>query len=495
MWTLITKPFAWLMIWFYNLTGNYGWAVILFALAVNLILSPFMAKSKKSMMRSTRLQPQIQELQRRHEGNPQKLNAEMQKLYREEGVNPMSGCLWSLIPFPILIALYSVIRQPMTKMMFVAQDFVTTLQDFLVEQGLYEIPARADAYLEIKLTKLAHDNWDLVQSGLADKMDPKFLDIDFSFLGLNLGDQPQWNFFTTVDWSDSKVWLPALGLFLIPFISAGLSWLSMKISSASNPPTANDSQSAATMKSMNLMMPLMSIWICFIMPAAMGIYWIANSVFGIIRDFSLTKFYKKRLDIEDAERKAARDARAWEIEKQREETERLRAEGKTEKNSNTSKKKIQANEKQKNDERKAALERADRAARRERLGVKETEKPASQVGNRRYARGRAYVPDRYSNPEAAEEATLRAALESEDAESIDETVEETPLTEAVTDSVSELTEETMTSETDAETADESEQDTMPAETAAVSDEEPAEAFEAASESEVEPAAKENGENA
>ena len=88
MWAIITKPFAWLMVKLYELTGNYGVAVILFALVVNLILSPFMAKSKKSMMRQTRIQPQLQELQRRHEGNPQKLNQEMQKLYREEGIHP-----------------------------------------------------------------------------------------------------------------------------------------------------------------------------------------------------------------------------------------------------------------------------------------------------------------------------------------------------------------------------------------------------------------------
>lgn len=74
---IITWPFAKLMVWLYNLTGSYGWAVILFALVVNLVLAPFMAKSKKSMMRTTRLQPRIQELQRRHEGNQQKLNAEM----------------------------------------------------------------------------------------------------------------------------------------------------------------------------------------------------------------------------------------------------------------------------------------------------------------------------------------------------------------------------------------------------------------------------------
>ena len=431
IWATITKPFAWLMVKLYELTGNYGLAVILFALAVNLILTPFMAKSKKSMMRSTRLQPRIQELQRRHEGNPQKLNQEMQNLYREEGVNPMSGCLWSLIPFPILIALYSVIRQPITRMMFAAQDVVTTLQDYFVAKGLYTIPTKADAYVEIKLANLAHEHWDAVTTDLAGKIDG-LLDVDFGFLGLNLGSQPQWNFFVKTDWSDVSVWLPALGLFLIPFISAALSWLSMKVSNAANP--QQDAQTQASMKTMNLMMPLMSIWICFVMPAAMGVYWIANSVFGMIRDFVLTKVYKRKLDKEDAERQAMRSAREKELEEKRLETERLRAEGKTEKNTNTSKKKIQANEKQKQDERKAALDKAERAARRERLGIKEEEKPASQVGNRRYARGRAYVADRFTNPENAEEATLAAAAASEGADPIDESVEvsvATPVEETV----------------------------------------------------------------
>ena len=419
MWAAITKPFAWLMVKLYELTGNYGVSIILFALAVNLILTPFMAKSKKGMMRTSRLQPQMQELQRRHEGNPQKLNQEMQKLYKENGANPMSGCLWSLIPFPILIALYSVIRQPLTRMMFVAQEVVDAIQNYFVDTGLYVIPTKTDAYFEIKLTELAHRYWDQLQAALPGKLDG-LMNIDFSFLGLNLGNQPEWNFMFKTDWSDVHVWLPALGLFLIPFISAFMSWASMKISNAANPQT--DAQTQASMKSMNLMMPLMSVWICFIMPAAMGIYWIANSVFGLIRDFVLTKIYKKKLDKEDAERIAARSEREKELEAKRLETERLRAEGKTEKNVNTSKKKMQAVEKQKSDERKAALDKVDRAARRERLGIKENEIPASQVGNRRYARGRAYVPDRFTNPEDAEAATLAAAAESEFAPSIDETV-------------------------------------------------------------------------
>ena len=418
---LICKIFSWPLIKFYEMTGSYGLAIVFFALMVNLIMTPFMAKSKKSMMRSTRIQPMIKEIQKRHEGNPQKLNAEMQKLYREEGVNPMSGCLWSLIPFPILIALYSVIRQPLSRMMFVADEVIGTLKDYMIQMGWFAASTgRAGAYEEIQLANLAHQHWAQLSSDLAGKIDG-LMNIDFGFLGVNLGEQPKWNFFLSTDFSDASVWLPAFGLFLIPFISAGLSWVSMKISNASNPQT--DPQTQASMKSMNIMMPLMSIWICFVMPAAMGVYWIANSVFGIIRDYSLTKIYKKKLDEEDKERAARRAERERELEERRLETERLKAEGKTEVNTNTSKKKLQAQEKQKSDERNAALDKADRAARRERLGIAETEKPASQVGNRRYARGRAYDPDRFANPaavsaETAAENQTAAAAESTETEDV-----------------------------------------------------------------------------
>ena len=431
MWAAITRPFAWLFVWLYNLTGNYGAAILLFALVVNLILTPFNAKSKKGMMRQTRLQPKLQELQRRHEGNQKKLNEEMQKLYREEGVNPMSGCLWSLIPFPILIALYSVIRQPFSRMMFVADGVLDAVQNFCTESGWYTAPAKADAYVEIKLANIVHEHWDetvahLQGLGLSTK---ELVNLDFSFLGVNLGTVP-WDTMKLIFAGTAVVGIATIGLALIPLISAGLSWFSMKVANMANPQNGVDTQAQAQMKSMNLMMPIMSLWFCFIMPAAMGVYWIGNSIFGMIRDFILTKIYKKKLDIEDAERNAARQKREQEMEERRVETERLRAEGKSEQNANTSKKKIQQNEKQRLAERSAAIAKEERAARREMRGIKEPEKPASQVGNRRYARGRAYVPDRFTNPEGAEAATLAAAEESEGNVSIDESVvEESVLTE------------------------------------------------------------------
>ena len=196
----------------------------------------------------------------------------------------------------------------------------------------------------------------------------------------------------------------------------------MKISNLSTPQA--DNQAQGSMATMQLMMPLMSIWICFIMPAAMGIYWIANSIFGMSRDFILTKVYQKQLDKEDAARISEEDEREREIEEKHMETERLRAEGKTEKNSNTSKKKIQANEKQKNEERRAAAEKAERAAKRERMGIADVEKPASQVGDRRYARGRAYVPDRFTNPENSAEAEAAPEVAETETETENGTNEE-----------------------------------------------------------------------
>lgn len=402
----ITKIFAWPLKQFYLLTDNYGIAIILFAVLVNLILLPFMAKSKKSMMRTTRLQPKMKELEKKYNGNPQQYQQAVSKLYHDEKINPMSGCFWSLLPFPILIALYSVIRQPLSKMMELSADAVASLTEWVTNNAGF-VASSKSGYVEIEVMNSIHQNWDAVTAALGD-FSGKLMDLNYSFLGMNLGQQPSIKFWA-FDWSNKAVWLPALGLFLIPIISAFLSWLSMKISNMTNPQV--DKQQAKMNGSMAIVMPLVSLWICFSMPAALGVYWILNSVCGIIRDVSLTKIYTKQLDLADANR--ADRERELEIERKREETERLKAAGETTKNPNTSKKKIQANQKQQDDERRAALEREERAARRERLGIKEAEQPDSQVGNRRYARGRAYVAERYGEiSETPADVTPDEAAES-----------------------------------------------------------------------------------
>ena len=426
MFKAIGKIFGVLLLFIYRLVGNYGVAIFLFAVVVKIILLPFQMKSKKGMMRVSRLAPQMQELQKRHEGNPQKYQQEVSKLYKEAGANPMSGCLWTLLPFPILIALYEAIRYPLTVMMALPAELLSeggAIYQKLVETGFSS--NLSSAYVELAQSQWISQHWDSF-AGLSDKL----VNINYKFLGLDLGDMPQWNFFMKCDWSQVSSWLPAMGLFLIPIISALMSWVSMKITQKNSGQnnTPQTAQAGAQMKMMNLMMPIMSLYICFIMPAALGIYWIANSVLAIIQELILNNYYTKKLDAEDAVRLEQQKLREAELERKRQETEKLKAEGATTRNGNTSKKKLQAQQKAEYDQIKAAALREERAKRREMLGIKEEEIPASQSGNRRYARGRAYVPDRFTNPEHAAEATAAAAAESEFGQSIDENAEDDVIT-------------------------------------------------------------------
>ena len=449
----IAKPFGSLMLWLFDWTGNYGIAVILFALVVKLILLPFQLKSKKSMMRTSRMTPRLKELEKKYGNDKQKYQEQVNKLYKEEGLNPMSGCLWSLLPFPILIALYRAIRFPLTIMMGVGKDLLSqggAIYQKLVDLGYnlsnYSAARSAATYEQIYQSKFITEHFADFQP-LSDKLQA----LSYKFFGLDLGQVPDFKFWTW-DWTSPSVWGPAMGLFLIPILSAVLSYVSMKVSNAATPQTM-DAQKQT--KNMMLWMPLISLWICFTMPGVMGIYWIAQSVFAIAQDASLNGLFNKQLDIEDADRIARQKLRDAELETKRLETERLKAEGNTQVNPNTSKKKQQAAAAQKEFERKSAETRAVRLARQ----GKAEEAPESQVGNRRYARGRAYVPDRYTNPDEAEEKTVAAAEESAEyqAETEDNTaearenVEELPeadLAEAEADPAAGVTEDESTEEPD-----------------------------------------------
>ena len=394
----IAKPFGWLLMWLYELTNNYGVAVFLFALVVKVVLLYFSAKSKKSMMRQSRFTPYLKELEARYEGNKQKYQEEVAKLYKEEGINPMGGCLWSLLPFPILLALYRAIRFPITIMMGVSQEAYAQIKELLTSLGFEAAGgARAAAYSQIYESQFITGNFDKF-AGISDKLKQ----LDYGFLGLDLSQQPSFRFwqFTRENGTLWSQW----GLFLIPVIAALLSYLQSKISTAGSP---QDPQTASTSKTMLLMMPLMSLWIGFVMPGALGLYWIATSVFQIIQDYVLTKIFNKQLDAEDADRNARLKAKADEIERKREETKRLREEGMTAANPNTSKRKMQKGEKQK------TLEEANKWENANRPRKAEEEEP-SRVGDRPFARGRAYVADRFG-PNAPAETAAPAPEEQPEA--------------------------------------------------------------------------------
>ena len=387
---LIATPFGILMMWLYNVTQNYGVAIILFAIIVRLIMLPFQMKSKKGMMRTQLLQPRMQELQKKYGSNQQKYSEELQKLYKEEGVNPMGGCLWSLIPFPVLIALYYAIREPLTTMMQVPTELLAeggAIAEKLTELG-FELSSRS-AYAEIEMSKFISDHFEAFSS-LSDKL----VKIDYNFLGIDLGATPNWQIWT-YDFSDPAAIWPQIGLFLIPIAAAGLSYLQSVMSQKLNP--SADPQAAATSNSMMMMMmPLMTIFFCFMMPGALGLYWAIGSVISIVQELILTDYYKKQLAVETAESDRRRAEREAELEAKRAETERLKAAGEQTENESTSKKKKALREKQER-------EKAEREYNDAKTGEEKYE--PSRVGHRKYARGRAYDPDRYTRKEENTEET------------------------------------------------------------------------------------------
>ena len=300
---LITTPFAALLRLMYSISGSYGLSIILFSLIVTLIMVPFQMKSKRSMVRMGKLSDKQAELQKQYAKNQQKYQEELARLYQEEGVNPMGGCLWSLLPLFVLIPLYSIIRQPITSFMGLSQEVCDALREAAISVG-YDLDGITggvrNGYEQLYLSDFMYRNWDAYDWRSVEGAGNKLLQMRFDFLGgINLGRQPSEAI------SNFEFSWPMIGLILIPILAAVFSYLQTIVINKSN---GQSQQQQASMKMMNLMMPLMSLWFCFSMPAALGLYWIVNSLWGMLRESTLGRYYTNKINAEEEEREAKRAA-------------------------------------------------------------------------------------------------------------------------------------------------------------------------------------------
>jgi len=389
MFNAIAQPFAWLLMTLYNFLNNYALALIVISIIVKGILLPFQMKAKRGQLRQARLQPKLSEIQKKHAANKQKLNEETAKLYKEEGINPASGCLWSFIQMPIMIAMFFAIRQPLTLMMGVGRELLEeggAIYNKLAEMNF--VSTMSEYYIEIAQAQFITEHFNIF-APLSEHLQR----ISFNLGILNLGEQPHWDFFwrPETDWSNYLIWLPGLILFFFPFISGGAQFISahfMRKMSTVGTPEAMAGTAGTVLK----FMPLMSVWFGFIFPAALSLYWTIGTVLQFGQDVWLTKKYNKILDEEDAEKEIIRKAKEAELEAKRIETERKKAEGLAEQNSNTSKRKKKKGNKQNKLEKAAEWEKQNTPVVEK---VDDGDEP-SRVGKRRYARGRAYDPDRFT---------------------------------------------------------------------------------------------------
>lgn len=402
---IITVPFGWLLAQLYHLTNNYGVAMILFGVLVQLILMPINAKSKKSTMKMSRLTPRIQELQRKYADDPQRQNQAVQELYQQEGVSMGGGCLWMFVPLLILWPLFAVIRQPITYILMESSEVAEQIIN-VIKEAAPEIFSGNSYYNQVIAAQAIPQFAAELKAAIPGISETTLAGINFNFLGVNLGTIPQFNVF-----SSSWVWDWAhIGAFLIPVVSAGSQVLQMWISQKTNnsvvtdekgiqdEETAKSSQQNQSMQMMMWMMPLMSLWIGFTVSAGLSLYWFVGGVVRMISDPIMTNHYRKIYDAEDAVRlQKALEEERLEAEKERVRAERRAAnpEGIT---ANTSKKKLQKQQREQEQAAKAAA--AKEYAARKGIVVEEAGEESScmsGIPSRPYCKGRNYDPNRYAS--------------------------------------------------------------------------------------------------
>ena len=221
---LITVPFGWLLGQLYHLFENYGIAMIVFGILVQLIMLPIKAKSKKSMMKMSRVQPLIQDIQKRYAGDSQKQNEMLQKLYQEEGISMGGGCLWSMVPLFILIPLFTVIREPLTYILGETAEASAQIIN-VIKTAAPEMFSKNSYYDQVTAAQAIPQFAEQLKAAIPGISESTLAGMNFSFLGINLGMIPQFNIFSATwawDWAH-------IGAFLIPFLSAGSQVLSMLI--------------------------------------------------------------------------------------------------------------------------------------------------------------------------------------------------------------------------------------------------------------------------
>ncbi len=291
---LITRPLGWIIEQIYSLVANYGLAIIIFTVIIKLLLLPLNVKSQKAMRRQQKIQPILQQLQTKYANDQEKLQREMMKLYKENGISMTGGCLPMIIQMPILVGLYQVIQKPLSYLMGVdwmqqaVIDKVYMLRDAMAPY-IGNLATQTEEMLA-RMSQIQLSQWATQINGASDPWT-----INFNFLGMNLANTPSEaiNYIMRLDFSNPGI----IALLLIPVLAIVSQLLTTKLTQVQSGQTNNnDSDNTATQmsKSMMWMMPVMTGVFTFTLPSGIGIYWIVSSVVQLIQQLALNKYFENK---------------------------------------------------------------------------------------------------------------------------------------------------------------------------------------------------------
>lgn len=284
MFDFIYNAFGAILSFFDGITGSYLVAILLLALLIKVALFPLGIKQQKNMVKQAKLRPKEMAIRQKYAGREdnatkQKMQQEVMELYQQEKFNPMGGCLPLLVQLPIIWILYRVIICPLQYICGFTAEAVTELMNrvaSLLEAGTLntagiENIVSSNSMSEINLIRIIQNNVN-------------------HFTDINVESLPNFNIFGAFNLGDTPT-VALNWLILIPILTFVFAFASNKLIKKLSYQSIDVAQQGASMKIMDFMMPLLSLWISFSVPAVLGIYWIFQNIFSVVQQLILVKMY------------------------------------------------------------------------------------------------------------------------------------------------------------------------------------------------------------
>lgn len=301
MFEFFANIFGYLLGALYNLINNYGFAILLFTVIIKIAMLPISIKQQKSLKKSAYIQDEIKKIQFKYKNDPEKMNQEIMRFYKEKKASPFSGCLSTIIQFVLLFSIFYLVRCPLTYMEKIPSENIENYKNQLTESGI----ELSKAYPEIDLIR----ETSTLQEKNPDDSEVNKTSINMEFIGLDLSKIPQQNL------SDYTVYVIPILYIISSFISIRLTTAMQEKNKKGNNDknlldiTENKEEKelvekeekeidtmAQTNKMMSWMMPILSISIAFIAPLGLALYWLINNILMILERVVLDKFLKTEED-------------------------------------------------------------------------------------------------------------------------------------------------------------------------------------------------------
>ena len=294
MFQFFANIFGYLLELLYNLTSNYGLAIILFTIVIKLIFLPFSIKQQRTMKKSAKLQEKMKVIQFKYKNNPEKMNQEMMNLYKNEKMNPFSGCFTAIIQFLLLFSIFYLVRSPLTFMEKIPAENISKYVSQIQESG----KSVSGAYPEIDIIR----EYNFLKEKNPEDANIEKINLQMNFLGIDLSKVPQQNL------TDFTVYIIPILYILSSFISIRLTTSMQEKANKKTKETTIDGTTGKelvpeeenneldavmqTNKMMSWMMPIMSISVALVAPLGLALYWLVNNLLMIVERVVLDKVIK-----------------------------------------------------------------------------------------------------------------------------------------------------------------------------------------------------------